>query len=410
MTDHSTLEKPESYDIPDHVPAELVHPIHLTYGQEFLAAPHAFMADLHESKYPRIFYSPSKMTAGSWVIPKHEDCFFVLRNPEIFNNGSDKPFPRDPDNYFHLIPAEIEPPHHRKYRAILDPMFSPSSIAKLDGWVRGFANELIDDFIDKGECEFTRDFGRPLPVGVFLTLMGLPLGMRDVFVGWAMGLLHSYDPQVAGRAMREVVDYLESVIREKHDNPDEGAVSAIVNGTIDGKPLSEREIFGFVFFLFIAGLDTVFAVMNNSFLWLARNPERRREILARPDDISQITEELLRLYGVTFSGRMLSHDYEMHGVSMKAGDRVICVLPAANYDPDVFPDPLTVDFDRPRRPILTFTGGPHSCMGAHLARLEMRVAISEFLRRIPEFRIKDGTDIEYWHGGVIGPKEVPLVW
>ncbi len=397
------------YNIPTHVPPELVHPLGLTYGPDFLAEPHAFMASLHD-KYPRIFFSPSHRVPSAWIIPKHEDCFFILRNPEIFNNGSDKPFPRDPDNYFDLIPAEIDPPHHRKYRAILDPMFSPSAIARLDTSIRKLANDLIDQFIALGECEFTRDFGRPLPVSVFLGLMGLPQDMCDTFVGWAIGLLHGHDRATSQRCMNEAVAYLQGVIREKTDRPDDAAISTIVHAQPEGTPLSEREIFGFVFFLFIAGLDTVFAVMNNSFLWLARHPERRREILNRPDALNAIIEELLRSFGVTFSGRMLTRDYEMQGIQMKQGDRVTCVLPAANFDPDVFQDPRSMNFDRPRKPILTFTGGPHSCMGAHLARLEMKVAVSEFLRRIPDFRLKEGTTIEYWPGGVVGPKTVELVW
>ena len=113
---------------------------------------------------------------------------------------------------------------------------------------------------------------------------------------------------------------------------------------------------------------------------------------------------------VTFSGRTLRTDLEMNGVQMKAGDKFMSVLPACNYDPDVFPDPLKVDFHRQRKPILAFAGGVHSCMGAHLARLEIKICLQEFLKRIPDFQVKPGNEIEYWPGGVIGPKVVPLVW
>lgn len=397
------------FAIPDHVPPELVHAIGLTEGPEFLAAPHKFMAELHE-KYPPIFFSPSKHSGQAWMFTKYEDAYHVLRNTDVFTTRDMSPFPQDGDNPFKLIPLQIDPPEHRKYRALLDPLFSPKAVAQLEASIRKLANELIDSFIDKGECEFTTDFGRPLPVSVFLDLMGLPQDMRDTFVRWAVGLLHSQDRAIAEQSMRETCAYLQQVIGEKARNPDDRVVSAIIHGRPGGEPMTGQEIFGFTFFLFIAGLDTVFAALNNIFLWLAQNPDRRREIIDNPERIDAVTEELLRVFGVTFSGRSLTRDYEMRGVQLKKGDRVTCILPACNYDPDIFPNPREVDFHRPRKPILTFTGGVHSCMGGHLARLEVKVAISEFLRRIPEFSLKPGTEIEYWPGGVIGPKKLPLVW
>lgn len=397
------------WNVPAHVPPELVHPIGLTEGPEFLAAPHAFMASLHQT-HPPIFFSPSHHAGNSWLMTKYDDAYHMLRNPEIFTTRDMSPFPQDGANPFKLIPLQIDPPEHRKYRALLDPLFSPKRVAGLEASIRVLANELIDQFIDKRQCEYTTDFGRPLPVSVFLGLMGLPQDMRDTFVGWAVGLLHAQDRSIAEQSMRGICGYLGQVIAEKTQNPDDGAISAIVHGKAAGEPMSGQEIFGFTFFLFIAGLDTVFAALNNIFLWLAQNPERRAEIIASPARIDAVVEELLRRFGVTFSGRSLTQDYEMRGVRMKKGDRVTCILPACNYDPDVFPDPLEVNFHRPRKPILTFTGGVHSCMGSHLARLEVKVAISEFLKRIPDFEVQPGATIEYWPGGVVGPKALPLRW
>jgi cytochrome P450 len=405
----ATAQTPGKFEIPAHVPQELVRPIGLAEGPEFLAAPHAFMASLHET-HPPVFFSPSQHASNAWLLTHYEDCYYVLRHPEIFTTRGATPFPRDPDNYFDLIPLEIDPPLHRKYRAIVDPLFSPKAVAKLEDYIRRLANRLIDQFIDKKECEFTTDFGRPLPVSVFLDLMGLPQEMRDTFVGWAVGLLHSQDRKIAEHSMREITAYLQQAIKEKTQHPDNGVVSTIVHAKPDGEPLTGREIFGFVIFLFIGGLDTVFATLNNVFLWLAENPQRRHEIIDSPDNLAGAVEELLRVFSVTFSGRTLTRDYEMHGVKMKKGDRVTCILPAANYDPDVFENPRQVDFNRPRKPILAFAGGVHSCMGAHLARMEMKVSISEFLRRIPDFQVKKGTRIEYWPGGVVGPKKLPLTW
>ncbi|TCM19562.1 cytochrome P450 [Novosphingobium sp. PhB165] len=398
--------------VPDHVPADLIRQVGLTFGPEFLASPHDFMAALHD-KQPPIYYDVSPM-GNMWHFTRHEDALFGLRHPEIFSNEGATPFPRDPSDYFYFIPIEIDPPHHRKYRNIVDPVFSPQGVLKLEGLIRKRANDLIDEIEAKvaagGSCEFTEDFGRPLPVAVFLDIMGLPQDMRDTFVSWAMELLHSNDRAIMGGAMQKITAYLKEAIAEKQANPDDGVVSRIAHAQVDGALMSEKEIFGFVCFLFIAGLDTVFATLNNIWAWLAENPEKRQEIIDRPQDIDKIVEELLRRWSVTFSGRVLDKDHEMRGVQLKKGDRVTFILPACNFDPEVFPDPLTVDFDRPRKTILAFTVGVHSCMGGHLARLEVKIALQEWLKRIPNFELKPGTRIEYRPGGVIGPEEVPLVW
>ncbi|MFA7603808.1 MAG: cytochrome P450 [Novosphingobium sp.] len=394
--------------VPPHVPKDLIFQSGLTTGPEFLKNPHDFMAGMHE-KFPPIFYDVGEYI-NAWQVLKHEDALFVLRHPEIFSNEGATPFPRDPNDYFYFIPIEIDPPHHRKYRNIVDPLFSPQGVLKLEGLIRQRARDLIDGFIARGECEFTNDFGRPLPVSVFLDIMGLPQDMRDTFVSWAVDLLHSSDRETMGRAFRNITDYIKGAIAEKKANPDDGVVSRIAHAAPDGVPLSDKEVFGFVVFLFIGGLDTVFATLNNIWLWLAENPDRRREIISRPGDIDKVVEELLRRWSVTFSGRVLAQDYEMRGVQMKKGDRITCILPACNFDPDVFPNPREVDFDRPRKTILAFTVGVHSCMGAHLARLEVKIALQEWLKRIPEFSVKPGTHIEYRPGGVVGPEHLPLEW
>jgi len=394
--------------IPPHVPKELVRQSGLTTGAEFLANPHDFMAAMHE-KYPPIFYDVGEYI-NAWQLIRHEDALFALRHPEIFSNEGATPFPRDPDDYFYFIPIEIDPPHHRKYRNIVDPLFCPAGVKQLEGLIRQRARDLIDEIADKGECEFTTDFGRPLPVSVFLDIMGLPQDMRDTFVSWAVDLLHAKDRATMGRAFKNITDYIKSAIAEKKAKPDGGVVSLIANAAPDGVPLSDKEVFGFVVFLFIGGLDTVFATLNNIWLWLAQNPDRVQEIIDRPDDIDAVVEELLRRWSVTFSGRVLAQDYEMRGVQMKKGDRITCVLPACNFDPAVFPNPKEVDFDRPRKTILAFTVGVHSCMGGHLARLELKIALQEWLKRIPRFSVRPGTHIEYRPGGVVGPEFLPLVW
>ena len=194
----------EAFQIPDHVPPELVHHVGITEAPEFLADPYAFFKKL-SADYPPIFYSVGSH-GGSWHFLKHADAFRMLRDAEYFSNEGGTPFPRDPDDPFKFIPIEIDPPDHRKYRAILDPVFSPKGIQRLEQTIRKLAADLVDETIDKGGCEFTTAYGRPLPVSIFLDLMGLPQSMRDTFVEWAVGLLHSttYEGMAAVRdALRE---------------------------------------------------------------------------------------------------------------------------------------------------------------------------------------------------------------
>ncbi|MXO89976.1 cytochrome P450 [Pontixanthobacter aquaemixtae] len=394
--------------VPDHVPHDLIRQSGIIYGPEFLADPYKFFPAMHD-RFPPIFYDVTPF-GNAWVLTKHEDALFALRHAEYFSTEDATPFPRNPEDYFNFIPIEFDPPDHRKYRNIVDPYISPKAVLGWEDRIRNLANELIDDFIDQGECDFPEQFGRPLPVLVFLDLMGLPRDMCDTFVEWSVDLLHSNDREVMAATMAKITEYLQGQIAEKEANPDDGLVSKIVHAKIDDRPISAKEKFGFVIFLFIAGLDTVFATLNNIWNYLAENPDKCQEIIDDPDNINAQVEELLRVFSVTFSGRTVKQDIELRGVQMKKGDKVTSILPACNYDPDVFPDPTKVDFHRPKKIILAFTVGVHSCMGAHLARLEVKIALQEWLKRIPRFKAKPGTQVEYKMGGVIGPHELPLVW
>ncbi len=394
--------------VPAHVSPDLIRSVGITYAPEFLANPQQFFIDL-QTKQPPLFYDVGMM-GNSWQATKHADALHILRHPDIFSNEGATPFPRDPNDYFYFIPQEIDPPEHRKYRNIVDPVFSPQGVMKLETKIRALANELIDQFIDDGKVEFTEAFGRPLPVMVFLDIMGLPQSMRDTFVEWAMDLLHSNSREIMGEAMAKITAYLKSAIADKKANPDDGVVSLIAHAEIDGRPLSDKEVFGFVCFLFIGGLDTVFATLNNVWLYLARNPQIVEEMKADPDNINAQVEELLRLWSVTFSGRVVIQDTELRGVQLKKFDRITCILPSCNFDPEVFPNPTECNFHRPRKTVLAFTVGAHSCMGAHLARLEIKIALQEWLKRIPTFSVAPDFKAEYRPGGVVGPEEVPLTW
>lgn len=395
--------------VPDHVPPELVRSVEIIAGSEFLADPYAYMSSMHE-RLPKLFYNVGSVAGNGWMTISQPLAFKALRDGEHFDVPPLFIFPRDEDNWFRMIPLEITSPDHRKFRNILDPMLSPRGVLALEQDIRALASQLIDKFADKGECEFTKEFARPLPVMVFLRFMGLPVEKLDQFVKWVVALIQFAEFDRAKEIMAEIEAYLSTVIEEKRANPDDKAISRIVHATFDGEPMTERDVMGFTFFLFIAGIDTVYAALNNSWLWMARNPDRVRELVADPANRDLQTEELLRAFAPTFSGRYLTKDLELDGVLLKKGDSFTSFLPACNYDPEIWDNPREIDFTRVKKPILTFTGGIHSCMGGHLARLEFRIGLDEWLKRIPEFRLKPGAEITYIPSGVVGPESVPLVW
>ncbi len=395
--------------IPDHVPAELVRNVELILGEEFLKDPYEYMRSMHGT-LPRLFYNVASPMGGGWMTISQPLAFKALRDQDHFHVPPLFIFPRDEDNWFRMVPLEIAAPDHRKFRNILDPMLSPRGVLALEKDIRKLANDLIDKFIDRGECEFTEEFARLLPVSVFLNFMGLPLSKIDQFVEWVVALIQFADFARAKEIMGEIEEYLQSVIEEKRANPDDKAISRIVHATFDGEPMEERDVFGFTFFLFIAGIDTVYAALNNSWLWMAQNPDRVRELVAAPENRDGQVEEFLRAFAPTFSARYVTKDLELDGVLLKEGDSFMSFLPACNYDPEVWDNPREIDFNRQRKPILTFTGGVHSCMGGHLARLEFKIGLNEWLKRIPEFSLKPGTEIKYTPSGVVGPDKVPLVW
>ena len=394
--------------IPPHVPKELIRSVGLTTGPEFLANPHDFMAKMHQN-YPPIFYDVNEH-CNAWQFIKHEDALFALRHWEYFSNEGATPFPRDPNDYFYFIPIEIDPPQHRKYRNIVDPLFSPQGVLKLEGLIRQRARDLLDQFADKGECEFTTAFGRPLPVSVFLDIMGLPQDMRDTFVEWAVDLLHAHDRETMGRAMKNIVAYIKQAIAEKKAHPDEGVVSRIAHAAPDGQPLSDKEVFGFVIFLFIGGLDTVFATLNNIWLWLAQNPDRCREIIARPQRHRQyrrgtaaaLVRDFLRPRGCAGHRNAGRQDEEgrphhQRAACLQLRSRSLPKPSRGELRPSAQDDPGI----HRRRPQL------HGRTSRPAGSQDRTAGVAE---AHPEFSVSPDEQIVYRPGGVVGPENVPLVW
>jgi cytochrome P450 len=347
---------------------------------------------------------------GEVFLSRYEDIFWAMRHPEFFTS-------EDLDLYLGeqpQIPLEVDPPQHTKYRRLLNPQFVPREIEKHEPEVRGIVRELIDGFAGRGSCDFHAEFATPLPSRIFLPLMGLPRDDLPLFLKWRDDNVRpAVDPgdfegaeRIRVQASREMNEYFRHAIAQRRQDPDDGLLSRIVHSTIDGEPMSERELLGMSHLLLIGGLDTVTATLDCMIAFLATHPDHRLQLADR-DRVPGAVEELLRwLTPVMMVPRAVAQDCEMRGVSLNAGDAVNLVIGAANLDEDEFGAP-NVDFARDPNRHLAFGASHHLCLGAHLARLELRVALEEFHLRIPDYWIADGAEIHY-STGIRQTEHLPL--
>jgi cytochrome P450 len=349
-------------------------------------------------------------SAGGWVVTHYEDIDRVYTDNECFSNKGTAEFQRLIGETFRSIPLAIDPPEHASYRAFLTPHFSPARITRvLEPEIRSIVVEMIAAIADKGEVDMAWDFARVFPVRVFMGLMGFPKEMFETFLEWEWNILHSGNLEKMQWALRNVLQFLRGFIAEKERHPDEFVTSAIVHGQIDGRALTDEEKIGMVWFLWLGGLDTVAATISQMYRRMALQPSIQHQIRKNPELINGAVEEFLRTQPILSSRRTATKDFEWHGMQIKAGDNVSCINPAGNFDPTRFQNPREFDPTRKVNRHFTFVAGIHSCLGAHLARRELRVLLEEWFQRIPEFRPKPGSDTTVFPG-LLSIRNLPLVW
>lgn len=346
---------------------------------------------------------------GAWVVGDYELLNEVLQDPVRFSSREMVQYSRLIGETWDMIPLELDPPDHTRIRLVVMPMFSPSRMKALSERIERRAEALINGIKDKGECDFVEAFGLPLPVGIFLELMDLPFDRHLEFYGWGMDIINSYDPEERKVATSSIREYLRKILEARRAQPGEDLISQILQSTAGGEPLTDDEIIGLAFMLFIGGLDTVAATLGFAVRYLADNPQARRDLAGNPGATSVAVEEFMRAFSVVVAKRKVVSDIDFHGAPMKAGDYVICAMALGDSDPKVFGDGL--DLARSPNRHVGFGMGPHRCLGSHLARIELKIAIDTWLRLIPEFQVKPGVPLRtHGAGGVYGYDALPLVW
>ena len=350
---------------------------------------------------------------GGTMIARHEDVEFALRHADLFSSDMDA---ISIGNVRPLIPLQINPPEHVKYRRLLDPLFAPKQVALLENDVRKLSNQLIDDFIGTGECEFNSAFAIPLPCTVFLRLLGLPLEDLDLFLKFKDNIIRpeTRDQQeyqeIQAQTGQQIYAYFDKVLDEREQQPRDDMLTGFLEADVDGNRLTREDILDICYLFLLAGLDTVTASVGCMVSYLAQHPEQRQRLVDDPSQIPGAVEELLRwetpVPGVP---RVVAEDVEFCGERLEAGERVTVLLGSANIDERGFPQPDDVDFERAANRHLAFGGGVHRCLGSHLARLELRVALEQLHERIPDYSIKLGEEPKY-SIGIRAVEYLPLVF
>jgi cytochrome P450 len=324
-----------------------------------------------------------------------------------------------------LIPLNVDPPQHAKYRKLLDPLFAPRRMDEQEADITRRVNALIDGFIDRGECNFTEEFAEIFPTSVFLGLMGLPEDEMRMFLRMRDGILHPekhdadalLDPDkrmaVMNRTGQEIYEYFGALADERAKHPADDVMTRFVEADVGGERLTRDEIVDICYLMLIAGLDTVSDSLTCMFAFLATHPEHRAEITAHPACIPNAVEELLRWetpvpFGVP---RVATEDTELpNGCPVKQGTAVMVMYGAANVDEADCPDAFDVRFDRDENRHIAFGGGVHRCLGSHLARRELRVTLAEWHRRIPDYGLKPGHETLEYPPGLRHVKDLTLAW
>ena len=330
---------------------------------------------------------------GYWIVSRHRDIRYVSKNPQLFASGRVNLIEQRPDAEIDSIRSMItmDPPAHPRYRKLVSSGFTPATTARLEKKTRERVRAIIDSVAHKGECDFVTDIAAELPLQVIADLLGVPQDDRHQLFEWSNKLLGSEDPEygndisVAMAAAIEMMQYAYKLGQHKIANPAADLATSMMTGEVDGEKIEMLEYGSFFLLLAIAGNETTRNLISHGLLLLLEHPDQAERLRVEPELLPSAIEEMLRFRApVMYFRRTATQDVEVGGVPIKEGDKVTLWYPSANRDEDVFEDPDRFDIGRHPNEHLAFGHGQHFCLGAHLARMEIRVMFEELLRRLPD--------------------------
>lgn len=340
---------------------------------------------------------------GYWVATRFEDVRDILQDAETFSSvDAQIPFVQMAEP---LLPTEADPPYVQKLRTAVMPALTVKRVQTLAGRMHEVSMELIEGFRKEGRCDFVKQFAQIYPITIFIEFFGMGTERREEFRQQAQTFQNFADKRA--EAWANVRAIVEEQILIKREAPGDDLLSVVAQAKLDGEPLPINIAVGVASAVFVGGLDTVASNLSWDMRFLATHPEYRQQILDNPELIPNAVEEFLRMYSVANPMRRVTRDIDFRGANMRAGDRIQLSSAGANRDVGVFGD--KVDFNRQVNPHLAFATGPHRCLGSHLARLEIAIALENWHKAIPHYRVQPGAEFAY-HGPIFAMESLPLEW
>ncbi|MGH9079262.1 MAG: cytochrome P450, partial [Acidimicrobiales bacterium] len=308
-------------------------------------------------------------------------------------------------------PISADPPLHTWTRRLLLPWFSHKRVEGYVSSTRDLCRELLDGFADAGHADAAADYAQQIPVRVIARILGVSTDLSDTFTDWVRDVLEfADDPERRQHGAEGLLNYFLGQLSYRREHPGDDLLSELLHTELDGRPVDDGIVLGMAALVLIAGVDTTWSAIGSSLWHLATHPEDRKRLVAEPDLMPTAIEELLRAYAPVTMAREVTQDVDFAGCPMKTGDKVLMNFPAANRDPEAFERPEQVQLDRTHNRHVAFGSGIHRCAGSNLARMELQVAIEEWLARIPAFSLAEGADLTWAGGQVRGPRVLPVVF
>lgn len=398
---------------PAHVPDDLVRDIDMYALDGIEQGYHEAWVALHAHNMPKLVWTP--LTGGHWIAMDGPMVREIYEDTSRFS--SEVIFlPKEAGEKYLMVPTRMDPPEHTPYRKLLDTGLNLGRIREVEDKVRATAIELIDGIAPRGSCDFSKDYAKIFPVKVFMAMAGLPMEDAPKLERFAEGMTRP-----SGNTPEEMAacldaantgffEYVEPIINARRGGTGTDLITVMVNGTIDGEPLPHDKAIGMISLLLLGGLDTVVNFLSFMMIYLARNPDKVAELQGNDLKLLRGVEEMFRRFPVVSEARMVAKDQVFHGVELKRGDMILLPTVLHGLDADENACPMDIEWERKGIKHTTFGGGPHRCVGMHLARMEATVTLQEWLRRIPAFRLADDAQPVYYSGIIAAVENVPLVW
>ena len=377
---------------------------------EWAADPYPIQDDLRQ----RCPIAHTERFGGAWLPTRYEDVAAIVYDTDHFSSRSIilsnfRP-PRELAPIGGSPPISSDPPFHHHARKLLLPAFTKAAVSKQEAGTRRFCRSLIDALAGQHVVDAARDYAQHIPVRVIADLLGFPPEDGPQFREFVGDLLEGINLPPDERIARvsRLFDYLLAQVDDHLGNPRRDLTDYLINAELYGRKLDPAHVVGTMALLLIAGIDTTWSAIGASLWHLAKTPGDRRRLVAEPRLLLTAVEEFLRAYAPVTMARLVKEDMHWRGVDMKADDWILLSFPAANRDPEQSERAGEVVIDRDVNRHAAFGLGIHRCLGSHLARMELRVALQAWLERIPEFTLEDSSAVTWSAGQIRGPRTLPL--